>query len=84
MTLMDLTQDLFAQSLELGVMIRARHIPGRLNRTADLLSRADQVVNTEWTLNRQVAAQLWKVWGTPQIDMMATELTHHLPVYISP
>ncbi|MDJ0933744.1 MAG: hypothetical protein QNJ43_26440 [Breoghania sp.] len=84
MILMDITQDLFALVLDLEMTIRARHIPGRLNRTADLLSRADQVVNTEWTLNRQVAAQLWTVWGKPTIDLMATELTHQLPTYISP
>ncbi len=84
MSLMDITQDLFAFILDMEMTIRARHIPGRLNRTADLLSRTDQVVTTEWTLNRQVAAQLWTVWGTPNIDLMATELTHQLPVYISP
>ncbi|MDJ0933724.1 hypothetical protein [Breoghania sp.] len=84
MTLMDLTQDLFALVLNGNMTIRARHIPGRLNRTADLLSRGDQIVNTEWTLNRQVTAQLWKVWGKPNIDLMATELTFQLPTYISP
>ena len=81
---MDLTFDLFSLVLQWGMSIRARHIPGRLNRTADLLSRSDQIVNTEWTLSRPVAAQLWKVWGTPMIDLMATELTTQLPTYISP
>ena len=61
MTLMDLTLDLFGLVQELGVCLRAKHIPGRLNRTADLLSHANQVVNTEWMLNHQVAVQLWKV-----------------------
>ena len=45
--------------------------------------RADQVVNTEWTLNRQVVAQLWKVWGMQQIDLMTTELTHQLSIFRS-
>ena len=84
MTLMDLTYQLFGVTLDLGMTIWARHIPGRLNRTADLLSRRHQVVNTEWTLNRQVVSQLWSVWGRPMIDLMATELTTQLPTYISP
>ena len=84
MTLMDLTYQLFGVTLDLGMTIRARHIPGRLNRTANLLSRRHQVVNTEWTLNRQVASQLWSVWGRPMIDLMAMELTTQLPTYISP
>ena len=42
------------------------------------------MVNTEWTLSRSVTAQLWKVWGTPMIDLMVTELTTQLPTYISP
>ncbi len=84
MTLMDLTYNLYEVVRELGASIRARHIPGRLNRTADLLSRSHQIVNTEWTLHRAVAARLWEIWGRPTIDLMATELTAQLPTYISP
>ncbi len=47
MTLMDPTYTLYEVVRQLGASIRARHIPGRLNRTADLLSRSHQIVNTE-------------------------------------
>ena len=46
MTLMDLTYQLFGVTLDLEMTIQARHIPGCLNRTADLLSRRHQVMNT--------------------------------------
>ena len=84
MTLMDLTFDLFETVPELGATIRARHFPRRLNRTANLLSRAHQIVNTEWTLHPTVASRLWRVWGRPMVDLMATELTTQLPAYFSP
>ncbi len=84
MFLMDLTYDLYDLTLSLGVTLRARHIPGRLNRTADLLSRSSQIVNTEWTLCSKVASQLWKVWGRPHLDLMATSLTTQLPTFVSP
>ena len=60
--------------------IRARHIPGRLNRLADLLSSKGEVVNTEWTLCSQVASQIWPLWGKPHLDLMATRLNNRLPV----
>ncbi len=63
MTLMDLTYNLYEVVQLLGASIRARHIPGRLNRTADLLSRSHQIVNTEWTLHRAVTARIWEIWG---------------------
>ena len=34
-----------------GIVLRARHIPGRLNVIADKLSRHKQVIQTEWSLS---------------------------------
>ena len=34
-----------------GIILRARHIPGRLNVIADKLSRHNQVIQTEWSLS---------------------------------
>ena len=36
------------------IVLRARHIPGRLNVIADKLSRHNQVIQTEWCLSQQV------------------------------
>ena len=36
------------------IVLRARHIPGRLNVIADKLPRHNQVIQTEWSLSQQV------------------------------
>ena len=82
--LMDLTFSLFRLIQRLSITIRARHIPGRLNRTADLYSRRDQVVNTEWMLHQDLLQRVISLWGRPTVDLMATSLTHRLPLYVSP
>ena len=49
----------------------------------DLSSRSHHIMNTEWMLHLQVATHLWMAWGWLMMDLMATELTTQLPVYIS-
>ena len=83
-TLLNITYGLFRLVMRYRMAVQARHIPGRLNRLADLLSRRDEVVNTEWTLCPRVAQMIWSVWGTPHLDLMATRLNNRLPVYVSP
>ena len=84
LTLLDLTYNLYELILKLEMSVRARHIPGRLNCLADLLSRRNQIVSTEWSLHPQVFKQVCQLWGTPQIDLMATSLNHKLALYVSP
>ena len=84
MLMLDLTYDLFHLLDQRRLTVRARHIPGRLNRLADLLSRGDQVVNTEWTLSSSVTELLWSLWGRPTVDLMATYLNYRLPTFVSP
>jgi hypothetical protein len=73
------------------VQVLCRHIPGKLNKRADELSRAgvgenilEQVWSTEWKLNRQVLQQVWLTLGKPLIDLFATHENHVLPLYFSP
>ena len=66
------------------ITIRAKHIPGERNALADLLSRRDKVVHTEWTLLHTVVDSLCITWGTPNIDLFATRLNNRLPVFVSP
>ena len=84
MPMLDLTLSLLHWAWQKHIVLKARHIPGRLNRTADLLSRSDWIVNTEWTMSQQLLKLLWKVWGRPQVDLLATSLTTRLPLYVSP
>ena len=63
------------------IILRARHIPGRLNVIADKLSRHNQVIQTEWCLSQQVFNRLCSNWGQPQIDLFATRFNHKLPKF---
>ena len=67
-----------------GIVLRARHIPGRLNVIADKLSRHNQVIQTEWSLDRQVFSLLCSKWGLPQVDLFATRFNRKLPRFVSP
>ena len=51
---------------------------GQSNVVADLLSRRDQVIGTEWSLHRQVARALLCTWGSPSLDLFAMSLIVHL------
>ena len=63
------------------IILRARHIPGRLNVIADKLSRHNQVIQTEWCLSQQVFNRLCSNWVQPQF---ATRFSHKLPKFVSP
>ena len=67
-----------------GIVLRARHIPGRLNVIADKLSRHNQVIQTEWSLPQQVFSLLFSSWALPQLDLFATRFNHKLPRFASP
>ena len=64
--------------------VRARHIAGKLNVLADRLSRAGQVLQTEWSLNQSIADLIFQKWGRPMIDLCATHLNSKCPLFVSP
>ena len=66
-----------------GVHLLPQFIPGHLNVLADSLSRGSQVLGSEWTLCQDVCRELFHRWPV-NIDLFATSLNHHLPVYFSP
>ena len=66
------------------IVLRARHIPGRLNEIADKLSQHNQVIQTEWSLSQQVFSLLCSRWVQPQVDLFATRFNHKLPRFVSP
>ena len=55
------------------VVLKARHIPGRLNVIADKLSRQGQVFDL-----------LVQTWHRPHVDMFATKYNCKLTQYVSP
>ena len=64
--------------------IWARHIPGCLNVIAVWLSRPNQPITTESSLHQEIVKQIFRMWGTPAVDMFATAHNMHLPQFMSP
>ena len=81
-SLCPLASRLLRWSESLDVHLDARYLPGQSNVLADLLSRRDQVIGTEWSLHLQAARAL-RVWGSPSLDLFATHLNAKLPLYCS-
>ena len=67
-----------------NISILVSHIAGKKNVFADLLSRRDKILQTEWSLLPSVTREIFLRWQTPQIDMFASEHNHKLPIYVSP
>ena len=61
-----------------------RHLPGHLNVLADHLSRRDQFLKTEWSLNPAVARRVFRVRGSPHVDLFALKCNTKLSTYMSP
>ena len=58
--------------------------PGHLNVLADHLSRRDQILKTEWSLNPAVARRVFRVRGSPHVDLFALKCNTKLATYMSP
>lgn len=78
------TFEFFKIAESIGLSFICRHVPGRKNILADQLSRAGQVIHTEWTIKAETLDHLWTIWPRPQIDAFATCLNFRLPRYFSP
>ena len=71
-TFLRLTVELLLWLEAQNIIVRARHIPGCLNVIADHLSRPNQPIPTEWSLHPKIVKRIFRVWGTPEVDMFAT------------
>ena len=78
------TTKLLTWAQDRQITITARHVPGHLNVLADSLSRKDQLLPGEWSLNPNVCQKLWKIWGRPTLDLFALSTNTKLPLYFSP
>ena len=68
-TLLRLTVDLLLWLEAQNIIVRARHIPGCLNVIADHLSRPNQPISTEWSLQPKIVKRIFRLWGTSEVDM---------------
>ena len=72
---------LWVESMKITLL--PQFIQGSLNTRADLLSRPNLVIGSEWTLHQEVVQDLLHQWPAI-IDLFATSLTARLPVFFAP
>lgn len=77
-------EEILLWALQKNLLLSAKHVAGSNNIMADLLSRRDKVIPTEWMLNQKILHRLWERWEKPHIDLFATKFNKRLPIYISP
>ena len=80
-TLLRLVVDLFMWLQSQDIIVRARHVLGCLNVIADRLSRPNQPITIEWSLNPKIVKRIFR---TLIVDMFATVHNTHLPQFMSP
>ena len=78
-----LAKEVLLAARDANIFLRAKHIPGERNALADLLSRMNRVVHTEWTLLQSVVDALSITWDTPNVDLFATRLNNRFAVFVS-
>lgn len=62
--------------------LRATHVPGVLNRGADLLSRGSPRYR-DWKLNSGVVSQIWNNYGEAEVDLFASREDAQCRLYYS-
>jgi len=82
--LMDETLSLYQLAMEHAWILKARHIPGKLNVIADQLSRQGIAIPTEWSLKESVVESLFLRWHKPLIDLFATRHNKKCQLFVSP
>ncbi|XP_037297051.1 uncharacterized protein LOC119190097 [Manduca sexta] len=76
-----LTKDLLSLVDKLNIVLIPHHIPGVYNTEADHLSRNRS--NSEWHLLDGATSKIFKRWGTPSIDLFASEIAHVVSNYVT-
>ena len=77
------TKQLLLMCQQEGIASRARHIPGKLNVLADVLSHPTQMSGTEWSLHLSVFQAITQEWGMPTLDLFSTRWNCKLPLFVS-
>ena len=72
---------LWIESMQITIL--PQFIQGSLNTRADLLSRPNLVIGSEWTLHQEVVQDLLHQWPAI-IDLFATSQTARFPVFFGP
>ena len=78
----ELAREIILWSSTRLLSLRATHVPGVLNRGADLMSRGNPLYG-EWTLHPQVVGQIWRRYGLAAVDLFASLENTQCPLFFS-
>ena len=69
-----------------NITLTATFIKGQSNVVADILSRTEEIIKTEWSVSQRTFQWICQhsPFGPPQIDLFANHLNHRTHRYISP
>ena len=65
-----------------GITITAEYLPSELNLTVDWESR-NILDSSEWMLSHQNIQKVCQIRGFPEIDFIASRLSHQIPTYVA-
>ena len=84
--LMELMLEVGQVARSMNCTLKAKHIAGKANVLADLASRAEQVIPSEWKLSPEAFEWVCNQspWGKPGLELFANSMNHHLDKYVSP
>ena len=80
--LLQVSTDLLMWAAPRLASLRAMHLPGEQNKTADFLSR-QKPPSGEWRLHPEVAQSIWGHFGRAEVDLFASEASTHCPLWFS-
>ena len=76
-----LAVSILKKSQELGVVINPIRVSSEENLLADSASRHKKV--PDWSLNQATADKMFSLWGRPDVDLMASDISRKAPFFYS-
>ena len=76
-----LTKEILDVCLAFNIRLVPCHLPGLANIESDALSRGK--LQDEWHLLPSVAQKIFRIYGTPEIDLFASNVTAQLGLYFT-
>ena len=65
-----------------SIWLKVEYIPSKQNIVADAKSRRFHD-HLEWSLSQDIFDQLCALWGTPEVDLFASQNNYKLRIYVS-
>ena len=81
-SLLSLSEQISTLAASRRISLSGQHLPGVDNEWADALSRF-KGSSVEWTLKRGLFAKLCRKWGTPHVDLFASNILARLPTCLA-